>query len=338
MNLLAIETSCDETGVSILQDGRTILSNLLATQGATHAPFGGIVPELASRKHMEMVQPMVLQAVREAEIEMSDLGAIAVTFAPGLVGALVVGVSFGKALSYALKIPLIGVHHLEGHILSIFLENKDLNYPFIALVVSGGHTNLYHVKEKGVYHSLGHSIDDAAGEALDKAGKLLNLGYPGGPVIDRLAKDQDPEKIHFPRAFLSKTSFDFSFSGLKTSLRTFLEKKKGEEIPSILPEIAAGFQEAIVDVLVQKSIRAADEYGVERIVIVGGVAANSRLRLRMMEEGKKRGIAVHIPSPCFCTDNAAMIAMAGMEHYERGDFASLDLNPLGSFPLEEISL
>lgn len=338
MNLLAIETSCDETGVSILQDGRTILSNLLSTQVATHAPFGGIVPELASRKHMEMVQPMVLQAVREAGIRMPDLGAIAVTFAPGLVGALVVGVSFGKALSYALKIPLIGVHHLEGHILSVFLENTALNYPFIALVVSGGHTNLYHVREKGVYHPLGHSIDDAAGEALDKAGKLLNLGYPGGPVIDRLAKDQDPEKIHFPRAFLSKTSFDFSFSGLKTSLRTFLEKKKGDDIQSILPEIAAGFQEAIVDVLVQKSIRAADEYGVERIAIVGGVAANSRLRFRMIEEGKKRGIEVHIPPPQFCTDNAAMIARAGMEHYERGDFASLDLNPSGSMALEEVSL
>ncbi|MFI5304101.1 MAG: tRNA (adenosine(37)-N6)-threonylcarbamoyltransferase complex transferase subunit TsaD [Nitrospiria bacterium] len=338
MILLAIETSCDETGVSILKEGSTILTNLLSTQVSTHAPFGGIVPELASRRHMEMIQPMVSQAVVEAEISMSDISAVAVTFAPGLVGALVVGVSFGKALSYALNVPLIGVHHLEGHIHSIFLEYPQLKYPFISLVVSGGHTNLYHVREEGVYVPLGHSIDDAAGEALDKAGKLLNLGYPGGPVIDRMASGQDPDKIHFPRALLSKESFDFSFSGLKTSLRAFLEKRKNEGIQELLPEIAAGYQEAIVDVLINKTIRAAQQLKVESVVIVGGVAANSRLRARMFEEGTKKGIEVRFPSSKFCTDNAAMIARAALGHFEKRKFASLDLNPVGSLELERAYL
>jgi N6-L-threonylcarbamoyladenine synthase len=333
--LLAIETSCDETGVAILRDGRTVLSNRLSTQVATHAPFGGIVPELASRKHMEMIQPMVTDALREADIRASDLTAVAATFAPGLVGALVVGVSFGKALSFALNIPMIGVHHLAGHIHSVFLEYPDLKYPFVALVVSGGHTNLYCVGEEGKYEALGRSIDDAAGEALDKAGKLLNLGYPGGPVIDRLSKGQNTDKFHFPRAELSKNSFDFSFSGLKTSLRTFLEKRKDQEIQADLPDIAAGFQEAIVDVLVRKSIRAALMCKVECIVIVGGVAANTRLRSRMIEEGKREGIQVLIPSPRFCTDNAAMIAMAAMSRFKKKQFASLDLNPVGTLPLEK---
>ncbi|MHB8483757.1 MAG: tRNA (adenosine(37)-N6)-threonylcarbamoyltransferase complex transferase subunit TsaD [Nitrospiria bacterium] len=335
MNILAIETSCDETGVSVLRDGRLILANLLSTQVATHAPFGGIVPELASRKHMEMVQPMVLEAIHQAGVSFTDLDAVAVTYGPGLVGALVVGVSFGKALSYALESPLIGIHHLEGHIHSIFLENPALSYPFIALVVSGGHTNLYRVEASGAYFSLGRSIDDAAGEALDKAGKMLNLGYPGGPVIDDLAKGQDPDQIIFPRAFLSRTSYDFSFSGLKTSLRTFLEKKTDDEIRGILPQIASGFQQAIVDVLVKKTLRAAQEFKIQNIVIVGGVAANSRLRAQMSEEGKREGIQVHIPSPKFCTDNAAMIARAATGHFERKHFAPLDLNPVGSLTLEE---
>jgi N6-L-threonylcarbamoyladenine synthase len=335
MHILAIETSCDETGVSILKDGRMILANLLSTQVATHAPFGGIVPELASRKHMEMVQPMVMQAIHQSGIKISEIDAVAVTYAPGLVGALVVGVSFGKALAYALNRPLIGIHHLEGHIHSIFLENPGLAYPFIALVVSGGHTNLYHVEKAGVYHSLGRSIDDAAGEALDKAGKMLNLGYPGGPVIDRLAKGEAPDQYHFPRAFLSKTSYDFSFSGLKTSLRTFLEKKTEDEVKSELPRIASAFQEAIVDVLVAKTLRAAEAFKVQTVVIVGGVAANSRLRARMSEEGERKEIEVLIPSPGFCTDNAAMIAMAAAGHFEKKDFASLDLNPAGSLALEE---
>ncbi|MBI1822044.1 MAG: tRNA (adenosine(37)-N6)-threonylcarbamoyltransferase complex transferase subunit TsaD [Nitrospirae bacterium] len=335
MNILAIETSCDETGVSVLKDGHLILANLLSTQVATHAPFGGIVPELASRKHMEMIQPMVLEAIRQAGLPFSELDAVAVTYGPGLVGALVVGVSFGKALSYALNIPLIGIHHLEGHIHSIFLENPGLPYPFIALVVSGGHTNLYRVEGSGSYFSLGHSIDDAAGEALDKAGKMLNLGYPGGPVIDELAKRQDPDQFIFPRAFLSKNSYDFSFSGLKTSLRTFLEKKTEDEIKGMLPQIAAGFQQAIVDVLVKKTLRAALEFKIPNIVIVGGVAANSRLRAEMSEEGKREGIQVHIPSPRFCTDNAAMIARAALDHFEKKHFASLDLNPVGSLTLEE---
>ncbi|MBI1823958.1 MAG: tRNA (adenosine(37)-N6)-threonylcarbamoyltransferase complex transferase subunit TsaD [Nitrospirae bacterium] len=333
MNLLAIETSCDETGVAILKDGRIVLSNLLSTQVATHAPFGGIVPELASRKHMEMIQPMVNEALREADITASELSAVAATFAPGLVGALIVGVSFGKALSFALDIPMIGVHHLAGHIHSIFLENPELKYPFITLVVSGGHTNLYCVRNEGSYQALGHALDDAAGEALDKAGKMLNLGYPGGPVIDRLALGRDPDKFHFPRAEL-KGSLDFSFSGLKTSLRTFLEKRKEENIQLYLPDIAASYQEAIVDILVRKSIAAAVQSKVERLVIVGGVAANSRLRERMNEEGKKEGIQILIPSPRFCTDNAAMIAMAAIGRYNKKQYATLDLNPVGSLPLE----
>ncbi|HXN07478.1 MAG TPA: tRNA (adenosine(37)-N6)-threonylcarbamoyltransferase complex transferase subunit TsaD, partial [Nitrospiria bacterium] len=225
MNILAIETSCDETGVAVLKDGRDVLSNLLSTQTELHAPFGGVVPELASRKHLEMVEPLVRASVAEAAISLEQIQGVAVTFGPGLVGALLVGVSFGKALAYALDVPLVAVHHLEGHIHSIFLEKDHPDFPFIALVVSGGHTELYKVERAGKYTLLGRSIDDAAGEAFDKGAKMLNLGYPGGPVIDRLAEGQDPGEVVFPRALLSRDSCDFSFSGLKTSLRNYLEKK-----------------------------------------------------------------------------------------------------------------
>lgn len=337
MKILAIETSCDETGVAVLEDGTRVLSNLLSSQVSIHAPFGGIVPELASRKHMEQVQPLVAEAVRSAGITMPDLDGVAATFAPGLIGALIVGVSFAKGLAYSLRKPLMAVHHLEGHIHSAFLEKPFLEFPFIALVVSGGHTDLYWVERSGKYKTLGRTLDDAAGEALDKAGKLLDLGYPGGPVIDRLAQGRDPDVIRFPRAFLGKDSYDFSFSGLKTSLRTLLERKGKEGAPGHLGDIASGFQEAIVDVLVEKSVRAMRAFDSERLIVVGGVAANSRLRARMKEEGNKGGFEVVIPSPIYCTDNAAMIARAAFAKWEREEFAPMDLNPSGTLRLEAVN-
>lgn len=337
MNILAIETSCDETGVAVLKDGREVLSNLLSTQTELHAPFGGVVPELASRKHLEMVEPLVRASVTEAAISLAQIHGVAVTFGPGLVGALLVGVSFGKALAYALDVPLVAVHHLEGHIHSIFLEKDHPDFPFIALVVSGGHTELYKVERAGKYSLLGRSIDDAAGEAFDKGAKMLNLGYPGGPVIDRLAEGQDPGEIVFPRALLSRNSRDFSFSGLKTSLRNYLEKKSGPADSGRLPRIAAGFQEAIVDVLVKKAIQAALDSRMDRVAVVGGVAANSRLRKRLKEEGKKQGIGIYFPSPRYCTDNGAMIARAAAFRFEKGLYSGPGLNPVGTISLEEVN-
>ncbi len=335
--ILGIDTSCDETSVAVIGDGRHLLSNIVGYQWEIHRKFGGVVPELACRRHIEVIYPITREALDQAGIGLKDLSAIAVTTSPGLIGALLVGVSFAKGLSYGLRIPLIGVNHLEGHIWSIFLEKRVLK-PFIVLVVSGGHTNLYLVKAMGDYKLLGRTVDDAAGEAFDKVAKILGIGYPGGPAIEKWAQKGDPHSISFPRAMLDRKDFNFSFSGMKTAvinyIRSLYPVSHVDEIPEILKQddtlkanISASFQQAIVDILVDKAIRAAVDLQIKRIVIAGGVASNKLLRETMGKWGQTRGIRVYYPSPVFCTDNGAMIAWVGYRYYRKKKFAHLDLNP-----------
>lgn len=338
MLILGIETSCDETAAAILKDGGEVISDILFSQSEIHGRYGGVVPELACRRHIEIIDNVVKSAIDSAGIKASEIDSVAVTQGPGLIGALLVGISFAKAFTYALGIPLIGVNHLEGHLLSIFLEKEEVEMPFVALIVSGGHTNLYYVKGIGDYKLLGHTMDDAAGEAFDKAAKMLGLEYPGGPVIDRLSKSGDPGHIRFPRAYLSKGSVDFSFSGLKTALLNYINSggQEGSKRPDLvqrIPDIAASFQQAIVDVLVDKTILSAARYNVKDIVIAGGVAANKRLRDRMEMRGKDAGLKVHIPRQRYCTDNGAMIAIAGYHYFKKGEFSSLDMTPMANLPL-----
>jgi len=328
MLLLGIETSCDETAAAVLEDGRKLLSDILSSQADLHHPYGGVVPELASRRHIEVLDHVVETALTKAGCRLNDLSAISVTSGPGLAGALLVGISFAKAMAYSLQIPLLAVHHLEGHIASIFLDPSEATFPCIILVVSGGHTNLYFIEEYGRCRLLGQTRDDAAGEAFDKAAKMLGLGYPGGPVIDRLAQFGDAKKIRFPRAFLTKGSLDFSFSGLKTALLYHLERQGGvDNVKDQLHDLLAGFQEAIVDVLVAKTFWAAEKYHVKTIGVAGGVAANTALRSKMQERARKSEIAIRFPSLRLCTDNAAMIALAGYYQYRIGRFAPLELCP-----------
>ena len=328
MLLLGIETSCDETAAAVLEDGRKLLSDILSSQADLHHPYGGVVPELASRRHIEVLDHVVETALTQAGCRLNDLSAISVTSGPGLAGALLVGISFAKAMAYSLQIPLLAVHHLEGHIASIFLDPSEATFPCIILVVSGGHTNLYFIEEYGSCRLLGQTRDDAAGEAFDKAAKMLGLGYPGGPVIDRLAQFGDAKKIRFPRAFLAKGSLDFSFSGLKTALLYHLERQGGvDNVKDQLHDLLAGFQGAIVDVLVAKTFWAAEKYHVKTIGVAGGVAANTALRSKMQERARKSEIAIRFPSLRLCTDNAAMIALAGYYQYRLGRFAPLELCP-----------
>jgi N6-L-threonylcarbamoyladenine synthase len=328
MHLLGIETSCDETAVAVINGRGEVLSDFLASQNDLHGKYGGVVPELACRRHTEVLGRLIREVLQKSEKSLQEIEGIAVTVGPGLIGALLVGVSLAKSLGYALQIPVVPVHHLEGHISAVFLERRSIEYPAVALVVSGGHTNLYFMEKKGRYRLLGRTLDDAAGEALDKAAKMLSLGYPGGPVLDKLSRSGNPEKIVFPRPCLSSPSFDFSFSGLKTALYHYLSRQKSMEgIHSSLPDIAACYQEAIVDVLVGKSLAAVRQVKARTLVVAGGVAANSRLRKRLKEESAEMGIDLTIPSPRHCTDNGAMIAMAGLARYEKGVIASLDLNP-----------
>ena len=330
MLILGIDTSCDDTSAAVVKDGRKIISNIVSSQSDIHTKYGGIVPELASRRHIEMIMPVVEEALKQAGVTLQDLSAVAVCHGPGLIGSLLVGCSFAKAVCYGKNIPLVGVNHLEGHLLSPFLEEQAPEFPFISLVVSGGHTSLYLAEDYGKYTVMGKTRDDAAGEAYDKVSKLLGLSYPGGPIIDNLAKEGNPKAVAFPRAYLPDT-LDFSFSGLKTAV---LHHVKGlpsypalSPDPSRLPDIAASFQAAVVDVLVRKTECAVDKTGIRRVALSGGVSANSGLRQKMKEMGEKNHIEVFIPSVSLCTDNAAMISAAGYHRFLKNELAGLDLNP-----------
>ena len=331
MFILGIDTSCDDTSASVVENGRKILSNIVSSQSDIHTRYGGIVPELASRRHIEMITPVVDEALKQAEISLADLSAVAVCNGPGLIGSLLIGCSFAKAVCYSRHIPLVAVNHLEGHLLSVFLEDSSPEFPFLSLIVSGGHTSLHIAEDFGRYIELGRTRDDAAGEAYDKVSKLLGLEYPGGPIIDRLAEKGDPEAIDFPRAYLPE-SFDFSFSGLKTAVLQFLRKENLLEKPlppdsDLLHNIAASFQAAVTDVLVRKTEWAVKKTWIRQVTLSGGVSANSSLRKKMIEMGEEKGVEVFIPSVSLCTDNAAMIAAAGHHHFLKKDFAGLDLNP-----------
>lgn len=335
VRILGIDTSCDDTSAAVVEDGTNIRSNIVASQVDVHRRYGGVVPELACRKHLEAIGPVLQAALDEAGVTLADLDAIAVTRGPGLVGALLVGLSFAKSLAYATGKPLIPVNHLEGHICSAFLEVPELEYPFVCLVVSGGHTELYHCQAPCAYLLLGQTRDDAAGEAFDKVSKLLGLGYPGGPVIDRLACEGDPQAIRFPRAFLEKESLDFSFSGIKTAVLHYVRK----HTPSVFADLAASFQQAVVEVLVDKTLAAARRSAVSRIVVTGGVAANSQLRRDMAKACAGGGWQLVIPHPRLCTDNGAMIAAAAYWRYRRGEAlqnpeAFLELDAVADDPVE----
>lgn len=332
MLILGVDTSCDDTSASVVEDGTTIRSNSISNQSEIHRKYGGIVPELASRRHIEMIWPVVDESLKTAGIQWKDLSGIAVCYGPGLIGSLLVGCSFAKALCYSTGIPLIAVNHLEGHVFSAFLEKSRLSFPFISLIVSGGHTCLYQIDDFGVYRELGRTRDDAAGEAYDKVSKLLGLGYPGGPVIDQLAGKGNPKAIDFPRAYLPD-SLDFSFSGLKTAVLNFVKQQGVANMEQRKHDIAASFQAAVVDVLVRKTEWAIKKMHIRRVTLSGGVAANSELRKRMKEMGKERETEISMPSVSLCTDNAAMIAAAGYYHLKKGDVAGLDLNPQAYLPL-----
>ena len=323
MLILGIETSCDETAAAVVQDGKKILSSIVSSQIEVHSPYGGVVPELASRKHMEDIVPVVEEALEKSAITNEQIDAVASTRGPGLVGSLLVGFSFAKAYAYALNVPWIGVNHLEGHIHSVFLENNPPDFPFVVLLASGGHTNIYYATTFTEFEQMGQTRDDAAGEAFDKVAKMLELGYPGGGVIDKLAKQGDPNAVSFPRPFLDKSGFDFSFSGIKTSVNRYLQKNK-DTYKNHIPDIAAGFQEAVVEVLSYKILNAAKIRNCKPIALVGGVAANSRLREKVIQEAEAQGISVHIPSIDLCGDNAAMIASVGYHYLKRNERSALD--------------
>jgi N6-L-threonylcarbamoyladenine synthase len=322
MNILGIETSCDETAAAVVKEGATLASSIVASQIEVHHRYGGVVPELASRKHIEAIIPVVDESLHKADLSLKDIDAIAVTRGPGLVGALLVGFAFAKACAYALEIPWVGVNHLEGHINSVFLEADPPTFPFVALLVSGGHTGIYHVTSHTTVELMGQTRDDAAGEAFDKVAKMLELGYPGGSVIDRISRAGDPARIKFPRTYLDKSEFDFSFSGIKTAVNRYIMNHK-DRIEEQKPDIAAGFQEAVMDVLCYKAIRAAMVKGCDRIALVGGVAANSRLREKLRSDARRQGIRVHIPSLHLCGDNAAMIALVGYHYLNAGIVSGL---------------
>ncbi len=333
--ILAIESSCDETAAAVVKNGRTVLSNVISSQIDLHTLYGGVVPEIASRKHMEQINQVVTQALNEAQLSLDDVTAVAVTYGPGLVGALLVGVSHAKALAYASGKPLIGVHHIEGHISANYIENPDLEPPFGCLVVSGGHTHLVNVKNYGEYEILGKTRDDAAGEAFDKVARAVGLGYPGGPKIDKLAKEGNPDAIGFPRAKISDSQYDFSFSGIKSAVLNYINhcEMKNEECNKA--DLVASFQKAVVDVLVDHAMQAVKEYGFDKLAIAGGVASNSALRASMKSACEAKGIKFYHPSPILCTDNAAMIGAAAYYEYLSGSRAGLDLNAVPNLKLGE---
>ncbi len=331
---LAIETSCDETSVAILKNGRDVLSNIISSQIDIHKKFGGVVPEVASRKHIENINTIIEDSLKEAKLGFNDIDLVGVTYGPGLVGALLVGISSAKAIAYGLKKPLIGVNHIHGHVCANFIEHKDLEPPFIGLIVSGGHSYLVHAKSYTDLELIGRTRDDAAGEAFDKVARALGLEYPGGPEIDKLAKIGNSEAIDFPRVMLEKDSYDFSFSGLKTAVLNYINQmhQKNEEI--VIEDVAASFQKAVTDVLVTKAIRLAKEKKLNKIVVSGGVAANSGLRNSLGEEAKKENIEIFYPSLKLCTDNAAMIGSSAYYNYINGDESDFHLGVKPNLGLE----
>lgn len=335
INILAIESSCDETAAAVVHNGREVLSNVISSQIDLHKLYGGVVPEIASRKHIEKINQVIEEALSEAKVTLDDIDAIGVTYGPGLVGALLVGVAEAKAIAFAKNLPLVGVHHIEGHISANYIEHPDLEPPFLCLVVSGGHTHLVRVKDYGTYEILGRTRDDAAGEAYDKVARAIGLGYPGGPKIDRLAKEGNPEAVKFPKAHIEDAPYDFSFSGLKSAVLNYINgcKMKGQTFDPA--DIAASFQKTVVDVLVEKAMHAVEEFGTYTFAIAGGVAANSALRAGMEAACKERGIRFCYPSPILCTDNAAMIGAAAYYEYLAGTRHGWDLNAVPNLKLGE---
>ena len=333
--ILAIESSCDETAAAVVKNGREGLSNVINTQIAIHTEYGGVVPEIASRKHIENINPVIKKALTDAGVTLDDIDAIGVTYGPGLVGALLVGVAEAKAIAFAKNKPLVGVHHIEGHISANYVENKELEPPFVALVVSGGHTHLVKVNDYGEYEIIGRTRDDAAGEAFDKVARAIGLGYPGGPKIDKLAKEGNPEAIEFPRAHVDDAPYDFSFSGIKSAVLNYINSAnmQGKEINRA--DVAASFQKAVVDALVSRAVKLAKECGMDKLAIAGGVASNSALRAAVQEECAKNNIRFYSPSPVLCTDNAAMIGAAAYYEYIKGVRHGYDLNAVPNLKLGE---
>lgn len=333
--ILAIESSCDETAAAVVRNGREVLSNVISSQIALHTLYGGVVPEIASRKHIEKINQVIEEALAEAKVGLSDITAIGVTYGPGLVGALLVGVAEAKAIAYAAGKPLVGVHHIEGHVSANFIEHPDLEPPFVCLIVSGGHTHLVVVKDYGKFEIIGRTRDDAAGEAFDKVARAIGLGYPGGPKVDRAAKEGNKHAVEFPRAKVEGAPYDFSFSGLKSSVLNYInhEKMLGKEI--CVPDLAASFQNAVVESLVSRAVAAAKEYGYDKLTIAGGVASNTALREGMREACEKAGLKLYYPSPIYCTDNAAMIGAAAYYEYQNGARAGWDLNAVPNLRLGE---
>ncbi|MBQ4259601.1 MAG: tRNA (adenosine(37)-N6)-threonylcarbamoyltransferase complex transferase subunit TsaD [Lachnospiraceae bacterium] len=333
--ILAIESSCDETAAAVVKNGREVLSNVIYSQIALHTVYGGVVPEIASRKHVEKINQVIESALEQAGVTLQEISAIAVTYGPGLVGALLVGVSEAKAISFATGIPLVGVHHISGHISANYIEHQELKPPFACLVASGGHSHLVVVKDYGQYEIIGRTRDDAAGEAFDKVARAIGLGYPGGPKIDKLSKEGNPDAIAFPRAKVAESEYDFSFSGLKSAVLNYLNscQMKGEEVNQA--DVAASFQKAVIDVLVEHSIHAVKEFGFDKFAIAGGVASNASLRAALQEACDREGITFYHPSPALCTDNAAMIGAAGYYEFIKGVRHGYDLNAVPNLKLDE---
>ena len=333
--ILAIESSCDETAAAVVKNGRTVLSNVISSQIALHTLYGGVVPEIASRKHIEKINQVIEEALSQAQVTLGEIDAIGVTYGPGLVGALLVGVAEAKAIAFARGLPLVGVHHIEGHVSANYIENPELEPPFLCEIISGGHTHLVIVQDYGEFEILGRTRDDAAGEAFDKVARAIGLGYPGGPKIDKLSKEGNPAAIAFPRAHIEEAPYDFSFSGLKSAVLNYLNKCRMTGEPIVEADVAASFQQAVVDVLVDNALRAAEDYHMDKLAIAGGVASNQTLRRAMENACRERGIHFYHPSPILCTDNAAMIGAAAYYEFIKGTRHGWDLNAVPNLKLGE---
>lgn len=333
--ILAVESSCDETAAAVVKNGRIVLSNVISSQIALHTLYGGVVPEIASRKHIEKINQVIQEALDQAEVTLDEIDAVGVTYGPGLVGALLVGVAEAKAIAYARGLPLVGVHHIEGHVSANYIEHPELEPPFLCEIISGGHTHLVIVKDYGEFEILGRTRDDAAGEAFDKVARAIGLGYPGGPKIDKLSREGNPRAIAFPRAHIEEAPYDFSFSGLKSAVLNYLNKCRMTGEPVAKADVAASFQQAVVDVLVDTAIRGAEDFHMDKLAIAGGVASNQTLRRAMEAACREKGIRFYYPSPILCTDNAAMIGAAAYYEYQKGTRHGWDLNAVPNLKLGE---